>query len=57
VHVNLDLRYHFHGFFEGLDAQLLLVGKWNATGHTIPDANAINKVDMWMANAIMNYHF
>jgi hypothetical protein len=57
VHVNLDLRYHFHGFFEGLDAQLLLVGKWNATGEAIPDANAINKVDMWMANAIMNYHF
>lgn len=57
VHVNLDIRYHFHGFFEGLDAQLLLVGKWNATGQTIPDANAINKVDMWMANAIMNYHF
>lgn len=54
---NMDVRYFFKGFLEGMDMQFLFVSKWRATQSDLMPKHLINKVDMWMINWIFNYHF
>lgn len=54
--VNFDTKYSFDKLFKGLDAQLLVVGKFSDVKEL--NNNAIfNKVDMLHYNFILNYHF
>jgi hypothetical protein len=55
--LNLDLRYKFHKFLQGLESQLLIVHKRNA-GETYQDLRFVfNKVNMTNFNFVLNYHF
>ncbi len=54
--VNLDIRYEFSSFLQGLDAQFLLAHKINATQEEQPKS-LFNKVDMTNYNFILNFHF
>lgn len=55
--LNISASYHFTGFLEGLDAQLLVVRK-NGVGPTYDNARYVyNKVDMSHLNFILNYHY
>ena len=54
--MNLDTRYRFNGLLQGLEAQMLLVGKKNEAGE-IPAKNLINKVNMLHVSFLLNYHF
>jgi hypothetical protein len=55
--VNADIRYHFGGFLEGLESELLCLYKGNL-GETYNEASyRINKTNMWQLNAILNFHF
>jgi len=55
--LNADLRHKFTGFFQGMEAQLLWVYKWN-TGDIYNDKKyLINKADMWLLNVVVNYRF
>jgi hypothetical protein len=55
--VNADVRYNFGGILNGLEAQLLLVGKFNQ-GKVYGNARYIfNKVNMQLYNLILNYRF
>lgn len=57
LQVNADIRYAFAGLFQGLDAQLLIVGKMNE-GETYQLAKyEMNKVNMVLYNFVLNYHF
>jgi hypothetical protein len=57
IQINADIRYAFVGFFQGLDAQLLIVGKMNQ-GELYQQAKyEINKVNMVLYNFVLNYHF
>ncbi len=54
---NLDLRYAFGGWMKGLDTQALLVYKGLA-GDTFGNPRyEFNKVNMWLVNLVVNYHF
>ena len=55
--LNADIRYTFANSFEGLEAQLLVVGKLN-NGETYNINKFIfNKVNMVQYNFVLNYHF
>ncbi|MBP6624169.1 MAG: OprD family outer membrane porin [Chitinophagaceae bacterium] len=54
--INLDIRYKFSNFLQGLDAQFLLAHKINATREEQPKT-LFNKVDMTNYNFILNFHF
>ncbi len=55
--VNADLRYSFDKMLKGLEAQLLVVGKFN-NGETYDNKNYVfNKVNMAQYNFVLNYHF
>ncbi|MDX1955801.1 MAG: OprD family outer membrane porin [Chitinophagaceae bacterium] len=55
--LNLDLRYEFGGWLQGLDAQLLAVYKAR-TGPAYGEGKYIvNKVDMLLWNLVFNFHF
>jgi hypothetical protein len=55
--LNADLRYAFAGTLKGLEAQLLVVSKFN-NGETYDDSRyQFNKVDMMLYNFVLNYHF
>jgi hypothetical protein len=57
LQVNADMRYAFAGLFQGMDAQLLIVGKLNQ-GETYQQAKyEMNKVNMVLYNFVLNYHF
>lgn len=57
VQTNADLRYAFGGNLEGLEAQLLVVGKY-ATAETGGNYRYLfNKADMLLYNFAVNYHF
>jgi len=57
MQVNLDVRYAFAGLLQGMDAQLLIVGKINE-GNTYQQAKyEMNKVNMVLYNFVLNYHF
>lgn len=55
--VNADVRYSFSGLFQGMDAQLLVVGKLNNGNLYNNPKNEINKVNMVLYNFVLNYHF
>ncbi|MEO0066437.1 MAG: hypothetical protein RI983_1763 [Bacteroidota bacterium] len=55
--VNADIRYSFAGFLQGMDAQLLMVGKMNQGNLYSNPKNEINKVNMVLYNFVLNYHF
>lgn len=55
--VNADIRYHFKGFFEGLEVQMLYVYKHQTKGNELPGRQVINKVNLSLYNIIFNYHF
>ena len=53
---NIDLRYKFEGYFEGLEIQCLIVRKESAT----PQENTeyvFNKNNLTNYNFVINYHF
>ncbi|MBK9149805.1 MAG: outer membrane porin, OprD family [Saprospiraceae bacterium] len=55
--LNVDVRYKFGGFFEGMEAQLLIVRKIR-NGETYDNYAYIdNKVDMTLINTVVNYRF
>jgi len=55
--VNADVRYSFAGMMNGLEAQLLVVGKMK-DGETYNNKKyEFNKVNMLMYNFVLNYHF
>ncbi len=52
-----DIRYYFAGMLNGLEAQLLVVGKIN-NGETYNNKRfEFNKVNMLQYNFVLNYHF
>ncbi len=54
---NADVRYAFKNMFNGLEAQLLVVGKLNS-GETYNNKRfEFNKVNMVVFNFVLNYHF
>jgi hypothetical protein len=55
--LNLDLKYHFSGAFEGLDLHLLVASKFNQGDIHGDPAFLFNKVDMTVYNAVFNFHF
>lgn len=55
--VNLDLRYGFSGILSGLEAQGLVVGKFNQGRVYGNDKYIFNKVNMFLYNLILNYRF
>jgi hypothetical protein len=57
VQINSDTRYSFTGMLKGLEAQLLLVAKFN-NGEIFNERRyQFNKVDMVLYNFVLNYHF
>jgi hypothetical protein len=57
MQVNADVRYAFNNTFNGLEAQLLVVGKLKS-GETYNNKRfEFNKVDMMLYNFVLNYHF
>lgn len=55
--INLDVRYNMDRFIKGMDAQLLLVTKLKkGNTYDIPKYE-INKVNMFLINFVLNYHF
>ncbi|WP_037299359.1 OprD family outer membrane porin [Runella limosa] len=55
--LNAGMSYQFKGFFEGLDAQLLVVRKDNIGATYDNDRYVFNKVNMSHFNFILNYHY
>lgn len=55
--LNIDLRYTFKGFLEGLEPQLLYVYKARSGNIYDNDKYVINKVNMSNWNLVLNYHF
>jgi outer membrane porin, OprD family len=55
--MNIDLRYKLRGWLQGMEAQVLLVRKWEI-GETYDSPNFVfNKVDMNLINVVINYNF
>lgn len=56
-HVVFDVRYAFHGVFDGLDLRLLYVFKWPLEREALTDAQVYNRVDMHHGSLVVDYHF
>jgi len=57
IQLNADIRYSFNKVLEGLDAQLLIVGKIR-NGETYNNKKfEFNKVDLVHYSFVLNYHF
>lgn len=54
---NVDIRYRFSGYLEGLEGQLLVVRKFSAGEDYANPVYIFNKVDMTLINVVMNYRF
>ncbi len=55
--LNIDLKYHFKKYFEGLSIDVLYVHKFNR-GNTYNNVKYIyNKVDLTLFNIFINYNF
>jgi hypothetical protein len=54
---NLDIRYTFSGFLQGLESQFLYVYKGNLGNTYQNNRNVINKVNMSLYNLVLNYTF
>jgi hypothetical protein len=57
IQVNSDTRYTFAGMLKGMEAQLLLVTKFNNGEIYSNPRYQFNKVDMMIYNFVLNYHF
>ena len=57
LQINADVRYSFSAFLEGLDLQLLIVGKKNQGELYDNRKFEINKVNLLNYNLVLNYHF
>jgi hypothetical protein len=55
--LNMEMRYEFKGFLEGLESQLLYVYKGRSGNTYGNDKYVINKVNMSNWNLVLNYHF
>ncbi|MBZ5857387.1 OprD family outer membrane porin [Flavihumibacter profundi] len=55
--LNLDARYSFKGFLQGMDLQLLYVYKGKSGNTYGNDKYVINKVNMSLYNIVLNYSF
>jgi hypothetical protein len=55
--LNIDMRYEFTGFLNGLGAQLLYVYKNKLHNAPIATKYIINKVNMSLWNIVLNYNF
>lgn len=53
---NLDARYSFLNALKGLEAQVLVAGKFSGSDSLTANAR-FNKVDMLNYNFVLNYHF
>lgn len=55
--INGSVRHEFEGFFQGLDAELLVLYKGIVGPLPENPSFVFNKVSMWHVNFILNYHF
>ena len=55
--LNLDIRYDFKGWLQGLNMQLLAYHKWKTQPGGLPSKYIINKVNMQGWNIVLNYNF
>ena len=55
--LNIDIRYEFSGFLNGLGGQLLYVYKKKSGNTPISEKYIINKVNMSLWNLVLNYNF
>ena len=55
--LNLDIRYDFKGWLQGLNMQLLAYHKWKTQPGGMPSKYIINKVNMQGWNIVLNYNF
>ncbi|WP_338813820.1 hypothetical protein V9L05_21110 [Bernardetia sp. Wsw4-3y2] len=53
---NIDIRYKFEGYFEGLEMQCLIVRK-ESTAHQEGEKYIFNKNNLTNYNFVINYHF
>ncbi|MFN4299103.1 MAG: OprD family outer membrane porin [Thermaurantimonas sp.] len=56
-HINLDVYHEFKGVLEGLDMHVLITSKINAQDQSLTPDLEINRVNMLLYNAVINYHF
>ena len=54
--LNIDVRYRFNGWLDGLQSQLLVVHKRQIGDTYGQDKYVINRVDMWQYNFVLNYY-
>ncbi len=57
VQLNIDLKYKFDKFFEGLSLDFIYVQKFKNANTYNNDKYVINKVDLTLFNIIANYRF
>jgi len=55
--MNLDIRYDFKGWLQGLNMQFLMYHKWKTADGGLPGRYVINKVNMQGWNLVLNYNF
>ena len=55
--LNLDIRYDFKGWLQGLNTQLLIYHKWKTEDGELDGKYLINKVNMQGWNIVFNYYF
>ena len=55
--LNLDIRYDFKGWLQGLNSQLLIYHKWKTEDGELAGKYLINKVNMQGWNIVFNYNF
>ncbi len=55
--MNIDVRYKLKGWLQGMEAQLLLVRKWEVGETYDSPIYVFNKVDMNLINVVVNYNF
>jgi hypothetical protein len=55
--MNLDIRYDFKGWLQGLNMQFLMYHKWKTADGGLPGRFVINKVNMQGWNLVLNYNF
>lgn len=55
--LNLDIRYDFKGWLQGLNTQLLIYHKWKTEDGELAGKYLINKVNMQGWNIVFNYNF
>jgi hypothetical protein len=57
MQVNLDIRYRFKGVLQGLESQLLVVGKMNQEDGVNDKRFIFNKVNLLHTSFLLNFYF